>query len=141
MKPFKGIFICRKVKKTLRSSTDCWFTLIILLFVLEILKKEKKALEKSSENDQSTGHFLSFFFFFSAGHFQSFFFAFFRLPNPKSEKNIPVNQLIKITRPYYNLNAIVKPYVQYEHPPSNHASLQSINQVLYLIWNTIWESD
>ena len=35
---------------------------------------------KSSENDQSTGHFQSFFFF---------------IPDPKSEKKIPVNQLIK----------------------------------------------
>ena len=37
--------------------------------------------KKSSENDQSTGHFQSFFPFFS-------------IPDPKSEKN-PVNQLIK----------------------------------------------
>ena len=37
------------------------------------------------ENDQSTGHFQSFFFF-------SFFL--FRTPDPKSEKNL-VNQLIK----------------------------------------------
>ena len=33
---------------------------------LEILKKKKKALKKkkSSENDQSTGHFQSFFIYF-----------------------------------------------------------------------------
>ena len=42
-------------------NTDFWFTLLVLLFVLEIFKKKKK---KSSENDQSTGHFQSFFFFF-----------------------------------------------------------------------------
>ena len=39
--------------------------------------------KKSSENDQSTGHFLSFFIYF------------FSSPDPKSEKKIPVNQLIK----------------------------------------------
>ena len=38
--------------------------------------------KKSSENDQLTGHF------------QSFFIYFFRPPETKSEKN-PVNQLIK----------------------------------------------
>ena len=38
-----------------RFNTDCWFTLLVLLFYLEILKK------KSFENDQSTGHFQSFF--------------------------------------------------------------------------------
>ena len=43
--------------------------------------KEKR--KKSSENDQSTGHF------------QSFFIYFFRPPDPKSEKKNPVNQLIK----------------------------------------------
>ena len=44
------------------------------------IKKEKKISEKkSSENDQSTGHFQSFF-----------------CPlDPKSEKKNPVNQLIK----------------------------------------------
>ena len=43
----------------------------------------KKINKKSSENDQSTGHF------------QSFFIYFFRPPDPRSEKKIPVNQLIK----------------------------------------------
>ena len=40
-------------------------------------------IKKSSENDQLTGHF------------QSFFIYFFRPPDPKSEKKNPVNQLIK----------------------------------------------
>ena len=40
-------------------------------------------IKKSSENDQLTGHF------------QSFFHLFFYVPDPKSEKQIPVNQLIK----------------------------------------------
>ena len=50
------------------------FALLVLLFVLEILKKQKKALKmkKRSENDQSTGHFQSVFFV---------------PPDPKSEKN------------------------------------------------------
>ena len=42
------------------------------VFFLEILKNNNK---KSSENDQLTGHF------------QSFFIYFFRPPDPKSEKN------------------------------------------------------
>ena len=41
----------------INSVTDCWFTLLVLLFFLEILKK-------SSENDQLTGHFQSFFILF-----------------------------------------------------------------------------
>ena len=45
------------------------FTLLVLLFFSGDTKK------KSSENDQSTGHFQSFFIFI-------FFF-----PDPKSEKN------------------------------------------------------
>ena len=61
-------------------NTDCWFTLLVLLFSLEKFKKKKrikkKNKKKSSENDQLTGHFQSFFFFSS--------------PDPKSEKN-PVN--------------------------------------------------
>ena len=61
-----------------------WFAFLVLRFFLEILKKKKK----SSENDQLTGHF------------QSFFIYFFSSPNPKSEKNIPVNQLIKKFWPY-----------------------------------------
>ena len=44
---------------------------------MEILKKKK-----SSENDQSTGHFQSFLIYFFGPH------------DPRSEKN-PVNQLIK----------------------------------------------
>ena len=54
---------------------------LVLLFFLEILKKKKKALkktkQKSSENDQLTGHF------------QSFFIYFFRPLDPKSEKIFP----------------------------------------------------
>ena len=46
-----------------RFNTDCWYTLLVLLFVVEILKK-------SSESDQLTGHFQSLFF----------------VPDPKSEK-------------------------------------------------------
>ena len=42
-------------------------------------------IKKSSENDQSTGHFKSFLFF---------------VPDPKSEKN-PVNQQIKKLWPYF----------------------------------------
>ena len=59
-------------------------TLLVLLFFLEILKKNKgkKALKKSSENDQSTGHF------------QSFFIYFFFVPPTLDLKKIPVNQLI-----------------------------------------------
>ena len=45
-----------------------------------MLKKRKK---NNSENDQVTGHF------------QSFFIYFFRPPDPKSDKKILVNQLIK----------------------------------------------
>ena len=44
------------------------------------MKKKKK---KSSENDQLSGHF------------QSFFIYFLRPPDPKSEKKNPVNQQIK----------------------------------------------
>ena len=47
-------------------------------FFLEILKKQKK----SSENDQSTGHFQSFFIFFF-------------VPPTLDLKKIPINQLIK----------------------------------------------
>ena len=53
---------------------------------MEILKKKKKSSEKgkkSSENDQSTGHFQSFFSFL-------FFFP----PTLNLKKN-PINQLIK----------------------------------------------
>ena len=34
------------------------------------------------------------------GHFQSFFYFYFR-PDPKSEKNNPVNKLIKKFWPYF----------------------------------------
>ena len=54
-----------------KFKTDSWFALPVLLFFLEIFKK------KSSENDQLTGHFQSFFIFI------------FRLPDPKSEKQSP----------------------------------------------------
>ena len=50
-------------------NTDCWFTLLVLLFVL--LKKT----QKNSENDHLTGHFQSFFFHLTT--------------NPKSEKKFP----------------------------------------------------
>ena len=53
------------------KNTGCWFTSLVLLFGLEILKK-------NSENDQLTGHFQSFFFF-SSPH----------SPDPKSEKKFP----------------------------------------------------
>ena len=42
------------------------------------MKKKNKIKKKSSENDQLTGHFQSFFIYF-----------FFRPPHPKSEKNFP----------------------------------------------------
>ena len=45
--------------KYLKINTDCWFPLLVLLCFLEILKEEK-----SSENDQLTGHFQSFFIYF-----------------------------------------------------------------------------
>ena len=62
-------------------NTDCWFTLLVLLFIMEILKKKKALkMKKSSKNDQST-----------TGHFQSFFSSFFVLNLKKN----PVNQLIK----------------------------------------------
>ena len=48
--------------------------------------KQKALKMKSSENDQLTGHF------------QSFFIYFFPSPDPKSEKN-PINQLTKNFRP------------------------------------------
>ena len=45
----------------------CGLLLLVLLFVLklkkEALKMKIEALKKSSENDQSSGHFQSFFFF------------------------------------------------------------------------------
>ena len=50
------------------------------VFLLEIFKK--KALKKSSENDQSTGHF-------------SFFLLFLFVPSTLNLKNIHVNQLME----------------------------------------------
>ena len=43
----------------------------------DIKKKSENEKKKSSENDQLTGHF------------QSFFIYFFRHPDPKSEKKFP----------------------------------------------------
>ena len=57
------------------------FTVLFWRLKKKIKKKKKK---KSFENDQSTGHFQSFFIYF-----------FFRPPDPRSEKFFPVNQLIK----------------------------------------------
>ena len=52
-------------------------TLLVLRFSGDI-KEKKKALKKRPENDQSTGHFQSFFIFY-----------FFSPPNPRSEKKSP----------------------------------------------------
>ena len=58
-------------------------TLLVLLFSGDIKEEkrkkgsEKKALKKSSENDQPTGHF------------QTFFIYFLRPPDPRSEKEFP----------------------------------------------------
>ena len=52
----KVIFLSRFLGK---FRTDSWFALPVLLYFLEILKKKK-----SSENDQLTGHFQSFFIYF-----------------------------------------------------------------------------
>ena len=62
--------IFRKMMKYLK------ITLLVLLFSRDIKEKKssEKKLKKSSENDQSTGHF------------QSFFIYFFRSPDPRSEK-------------------------------------------------------
>ena len=73
--------------KYLKFSTDCWFTLLVLLFVLEILKKLQKALKMTSK-------YWSFSELFKKKKFNKFYFPFFRSPDPKSKK-IPVNQLIK----------------------------------------------
>ena len=61
--------IFRKMMKYLKITL-----LVLLVLFLEILKK---ALKKSPENDQLTGHF------------QSFFIYFFCPPDPKSEKKFP----------------------------------------------------
>ena len=66
--------IFRKMMKYIKFTS-----LDLLCFFLEILKKndKKKLYKKSSENDQLTGHFQSFFFF---------------VPPTLSLKKIPVNQ-------------------------------------------------
>ena len=56
------------------------FTLLVFSVFSGDIKKKKDLRKKSSENEQSTGHFQSFFS---------------RPLDPKSEKKIPVNQLIK----------------------------------------------
>ena len=62
--------IFRKMMKYLK------ITLLVLLFFWRYSrKKKKKKKKKSSENDQSTGHF------------QSFFIYFFSSLDPRSEKN------------------------------------------------------
>ena len=63
---------------------------------LEILKKSS---EKSSENDQSTGHFQSFFIFFFTPTPPP-------PPDPRPEKKNPVNQLIK-----KNLALLMHPHI------------------------------
>ena len=65
------------------------------VFSGDIKKKSSKKKKKSSENDQSTGQF------------QSFFIIFFSSPDPRSEKKIPVNQLIKKFWPYVCLMLFV----------------------------------
>ena len=77
----------RKMVKYIKIKYRLLVYSLVLLFFLETLKK-KALKKKSSENDQLTGHF------------QSFFIYFFRPPDPKSEKKIPVNQLIKKFWPY-----------------------------------------
>ena len=72
----KVIVLCRKIMKYLKIWYRLLVYLIVLLFVLEILKKKKK----SSENDQSTGYFQSFFSY---------------RPPTLSLKKFPVNQLRK----------------------------------------------
>ena len=57
---------------------DCWFTLLVLLFVLELIKKKKKINKKIFQS----------FFLILFRHFQSFFQILFRPPNLKSEKKI-----------------------------------------------------
>ena len=70
---------------------------------LEILKKKrtKSSEKKSSENELT-------------GHFQSFFIYFFRPPDPRSEKQIPVNQLIKNIWPNHCVSPSVHP-ICYPH--------------------------
>ena len=70
-----------------RFNKDRRFTLLVLLYVLEILKKKKKKAQKMKKKTlKMTSHY---------GSQLVIFRAFFRLPDPKSEKKIPVNQLIK----------------------------------------------
>ena len=69
----KVIVLSRFLGKFKKFKTDSWFALPVLLFFSGDIKKKK-----SSENDQLTGHFQSFFIIF-----------FFRPPDPKSEKKFP----------------------------------------------------
>ena len=52
-----------KYNKDLIQTVGLPYLYLVLLFFLDILKKKKKE-NKSSENDQLTGHFQSFFFSF-----------------------------------------------------------------------------
>ena len=65
--------------KIMRFNTDCWFTLLVLLFALEmhVFKKKKKL-----ENDQ-TSQLVIFRAFFSVR------------PNPKSGKKSCISQIKK----------------------------------------------
>ena len=65
------------------------FTSLALLFFSGDIKKnnKKKLYKKSSENDQLTGHFQSFFF---------------RPPDPKSEKNSRKSTIKKILPKSHN---------------------------------------
>ena len=79
-------FVCVVYRVTLlKLITDCWFyTLLVLLFVLEILKKKFK--EKK----------ISFFIFLlSTDHFQSFFLIFFFVPPTLNLKKISRKSTIK----------------------------------------------
>ena len=72
-------------------------TLLVLMFSGDI--KEKKSSEKkSSENDQLTGHF------------QSFFIYFFFVPPTLDLNFYPVNQLIKQFWPLKFERIVGKPY-------------------------------
>ena len=56
--------IFRKMMKCLIQTVDVYLTKLYCFFSGDI-KKKKNSKKKSSENDQSTGHFQSFFIFFS----------------------------------------------------------------------------
>ena len=76
------------------------FTLLVLLFFLEILKKKKKALKMTSQKKKKKGLkmisqlviFRAFFFF--NWSFSELFFFFF-VPSTLNLKKNPINQLIK----------------------------------------------